>query len=479
MVVGAGFGGLSAARALRECGIDDVAVLERADQVGGVWRDNTYPGAACDVPSALYSWSWAVHDRWTRTYSSQADILDYLQEAAAEAGLLDLVHTGHEVTAMAYVADTRTWTVSTASGAAIQADVVVTALGQLSNPVVPALPGADSFTGPRFHSARWDHDLDLSGKRVAVVGTGASAVQFVPGIVDRVGSLTVFQRHAPYVVPKPDVEYPQRHHRLIDRYPHLLGVERRAIFRLTEVLNRALEGDSWTAKPVLKGLEAAWRLQLRRQVRDAGLRGRLRPDYPIGCKRILFSNDWYPTLDRDHVEVVTDVITALEPGGVRTADGMLHEIDVLIWGTGFAATDFLGGIEVTGRNGADLATVWAQGAHAHLGINVARFPNLFVVYGPNTNLGGSSIIGMLEAQSAWIAQVVRHIADGPGVTYEVRPEVFEAYDREMQTRLGDSVWASCDSWYRDGARITTNWPGMVAEYQARLREVDWSELTPV
>ena len=479
VVIGAGFGGLSAAKALRDRGIDDIAVLERADQAGGVWRDNTYPGAACDVPSALYSWSWAVNDRWPRTYSGQADILDYILKSAADLGLLDLVHTGQQVTAVRYDAGTRTWSVSTAAGATYEADVVISALGQLSNPVVPALPGADSFAGPAFHSARWDHDLDLDGKRVAVVGTGASAIQFVPGIVDRVGSLTVFQRHAPYVVPKPDVEYPQRHHRLIDRFPRLLGVERRSVFRLTEVLNRALEGESWTARPVLKGLEAAWRLQLRRQVKDASLRERLRPDYEIGCKRILFSNDWYPALARPHVDLVTDAITAVEPGGVRTADGTLHKADVLIWGTGFAATDFLGGIEVTGRDGADLGAVWAEGAHAHLGINVPGFPNLFVVYGPNTNLGGSSIIGMLEAQSDWIAQVVRRIADGPAPAYEVRPEVFEAYDREMQERLGDSVWASCDSWYRDGTRITTNWPGLVAEYQSRLREVDWSELRPV
>jgi cation diffusion facilitator CzcD-associated flavoprotein CzcO len=229
---------------------------------------------------------------------------------------------------------------------------------------------------------------------------------------------------------------------------------------------------------VLKGLEAAWRLHLRHQVKDPVLRAKLRPEHPIGCKRILFSNDWYPAVAREHVEVVTEGVAGVEPEGVRAADGTLHEVDVLIWGTGFAATDFLGSIQVTGRDGVDLGELWAEGAHAHLGITVPGFPNLFCVYGPNTNLGGSSIIGMLEAQAGWIAQVVRRIADGPAPGYEVRPEVFRDYDREMQDRLGDSVWSACDNWYTDGARITTNWPGLVAEYQSRLREVDWSQLQP-
>ena len=467
------------AKALRDVGVDDITVLERSTEVGGVWRDNTYPGAACDVPSALYSWSWALNARWPRTYSGQADILDYIQKTAAEQGLLDLVHTGQEVTAARYDAQDRTWTVTTAAGATFEADVVINALGQLSNPVVPDLPGLDSFDGPAFHSARWRHDVDLDGRRVLVVGTGASAIQFVPGIVDRVGSMTVFQRHAPYVVSKPDVEYPARHQRLMDRFPRLLGTERRSVFRITELLNSALEGESvLTRKPVMKFLENGWRLQLRQQIRDPELREKLKPDYPIGCKRILFSNDWYPALDRDHVDVVTHGVTAVEPAGVRTADGTLHEGDVLIWGTGFSATDFLGGIRVTGRDGVDLGSVWSDGAYAHLGIVVPGFPNFFVVYGPNSNLGGSSIIGMLEAQSGWIAQVVQRIAEGPFPALEVRADVAEAYDREMQERLGDSVWTQCDNWYTDGSRISTNWPGKVAEYQSRLASVDWSELSP-
>ncbi|HEU5038686.1 MAG TPA: NAD(P)/FAD-dependent oxidoreductase [Nocardioides sp.] len=476
VVIGAGFGGLGVAHALRTAGVHDVTVLERADDVGGVWRDNTYPGAACDVPSPLYSWSWATNPAWGRRYSGQAEILAYIRRTAAHDGLIDLVRTGTEVTALEY--DGAVWRISTNHGV-LEADLVVSATGQLSNPVVPAIPGADSFAGPAFHSARWRHDVDLAGKRVAVVGTGASAIQFVPGIVDRVAGMTVFQRSAPYVVPKPDRAYTPGHHRVFEKYPAVPAGERRLTYWITERFNGALEGTSPITRPLMATIRAAWRLQLRRQVRDPELRRKLVPDYELGCKRVLFSNDWYPALDRDHVDVVTDRIAAVEPGGVRTADGVLHEADVLIWGTGFAATEFLGGIDVRGVDGVLLEELWADGARAHLGLTVPGFPNLFVVYGPNTNLGGSSIIGMLEAQAGWIAQVARRIQDGRAHRVAVRREVWELYDDEMQDRLGHSIWAGCESWYRDGRRITTNWPGLVAEYQRRTATVDWSELEEV
>jgi len=476
VIVGAGFGGLGAARALREQGIDDITVLERAETVGGVWRDNTYPGAACDVPSPLYSWSWALNPTWSHRYSGQAEILDYLRRAAGDAGLLDLVRTGQDVTAASWDQATATWRIETSDGTASEADLVVSAVGQLSDPVVPELPGRSSFTGSAFHSAQWRHDVPLDGARVAVVGTGASAIQFVPAIADRVAALTVFQRSAPYVVPKPDTEYRRGHHRLFERYPAVMKGERGSTFHLTELLNRALSGDSMLEKPLLAAVRQAWRAQLRLQVKDPALRRRLVPDYPIGCKRILFSNDWYRALDRDHVDVVTEAVAAVEPTGVRTVDGSRYEADVLIWGTGFAATEFLRTIEVTGRDGLSLHDVWKGGATAYLGIGVPGFPNLFCVYGPNTNLGGSSIIGMMEAQASWIAQVARRIADSRHRAFEVRPEVAERYDTELQSRLSRSVWAACDNWYRDGGRITTNWPGRVGEYRDRLSRVVWADL---
>jgi cation diffusion facilitator CzcD-associated flavoprotein CzcO len=477
LVIGAGFGGLGAARALRQQGIEDITVLERADAVGGVWRDNTYPGAACDVPSPLYSWSWSLNPRWSHRYSEQAEILGYLERAAGDAGLLDLVRTGQQVASATYDGETASWKVVTTDGTAYDADVVIPAVGQLSDPAIPDLPGRDSFAGPAFHSARWRHDVPLEGTRVAVIGTGASAIQFVPAIVDRVGSLTVFQRSAPYVVPKPDTEYRAFHHRLFDRFPSVMRGERGATFHLTELLNRALGGDWLMSKPFLATMRQAWRAQLRLQVKDPALRRKLEPHYPIGCKRILFSNDWYPALARDHVEVVTGRVASIEPTAVVTADGTRHEADVLIWGTGFSATDFLKTIRVTGRNCVELHDVWRDGATAYLGIGVPGFPNLFCVYGPNTNLGGSSIIGMMEAQAGWIAQVVRRLADSGRRTVEVRRDAAERFDREMQDRLGDSVWAGCDNWYQDGGRITTNWPGLVGEYKERLASVAWADLT--
>jgi cation diffusion facilitator CzcD-associated flavoprotein CzcO len=476
LVIGAGFGGLGAARSLRQQGIEDITVLERADSVGGVWRDNTYPGAACDVPSPLYSWSWSLNPTWSHRYSGQAEILAYLERAACDAGLLDLVRTGQHVESATYDEELATWRVVTTDGTNYDADVVISAVGQLSDPVIPDLPGRESFAGPAFHSAQWRHDVPLEGTRVAVVGTGASAIQFVPAIADRVGAVTVFQRSAPYVVPKPDTAYRPFHHRLFDRVPAAMRGERGATFHLTEQLNRALGGQSLLTGPLLAAMRLAWKANLRRQVKDADLRAKLEPDYPIGCKRILFSNDWYPALARDHVEVVTHAVTAIEPTGVVTADGSHHEADVLIWGTGFSATDFLKTVKVTGRDGLELHDVWRDGATAYLGIGVPGFPNLFCVYGPNTNLGGSSIIGMMEAQAGWIARVVRRIADSDRHTFEVRAEVAAAYDREMQDRLGDSVWASCDNWYHDGGKITTNWPGLVGEYKDRLAQVEWSDL---
>ncbi|GAB2767229.1 NAD(P)/FAD-dependent oxidoreductase [Nocardioides salsibiostraticola] len=476
VVIGAGFGGLGAVRALKKQGVTDVTVLERADEVGGVWRDNTYPGAACDVPSPLYSWSWATNPAWKRRYSKQPDILSYLREAAEKEGLLEHVRTGVEVATCVFDEATGDWRLTSTDGTTYDADLVISAVGQLSNPIIPNVPGTETFDGPAFHSAQWRHDVDLKGKKVAVIGTGASAIQFVPGIADEVGSMTVFQRSAPYVVPKPDQEYSPRHSRAFEKFPSLLQGERSTVFHLSELLNRSLAGDSVITKPMVAALMTAWRLHLRRQVKDPALRAKLVPDYELGCKRMLFSNEWYPALARDHVDVETAHVASIEATGVRTADGRLHEADVIIWGTGFAATKFLAPMKVTGTGGLDLHEFWDDGARAHLGMAAPGFPNLFMVYGPNTNLGGSSIINMMEAQADYIAQVARRMADGASVV-EVRQAVAEAFDKEMQDRLSNSAWNGCDSWYVDGSRITTNWPGLVAEFKKRTAEVDWDELS--
>jgi cation diffusion facilitator CzcD-associated flavoprotein CzcO len=463
IIIGAGFGGLGVGIELLRAGVTDLTILEKADDIGGVWRDNTYPNAACDVPSSLYSWSFAPNPTWGHRYSRQDEILDYIHGAAVEHGVREYVRTGQEVESAEFDEESSRWRVTTTAGEVLEADVLIPALGQLSRPVVPDLPGASTFAGPAFHSAQWDHTVDLAGKRVAVIGTGASAIQFVPGIVDQVSQMTVFQRSAPYVVSKPDREYKRRHHAAFTRVPATQAFGRKLTWVLSEQLNRGLVGGG----PLIKAFKLGWRVQLRRQVRDAKLRAKLIPDHPMGCKRILFSNDWYPALAQNHVDVVTENIVGLEPTGVRTGDGTLHAADVVIYGTGFAATEFLAPVVVRGAAGQDVHEFWKEGAHAHLGITVPGFPNLFLMYGPNTNLGGSSIIGMMEAQAGYIVQAVRFMASGVAAI-DVRSEVSEGYDQEMQGRLATSVWSSCHNWYHnDGGRISTNWPGLVAEYKQR------------
>lgn len=464
VVIGAGFGGLGAAAELLRRGHTDVTVLERGADVGGVWRDNTYPGAACDVPSTLYSWSFAPHAGWRRRYADQADILDYVRRTAAQLGIAPRLRTGVEVTALTFDDGSGRWRLDTAGGERLEADVVVAALGQLSRPAVPELPGANRFRGPAFHSARWRHDIDLRGKRVAVLGTGASAIQFVPEVQKVAAQVTVLQRSAPYVVPKPDRAYTALHHAAFARFPATQAAARRGVQLLSEQLNHALTSGR-ALRPLLTAL---WRLNLRLQVRDPDLRRALTPDYPLGCKRLLFSNAWYAALTQPHVSVVTDAVEEVTPTGVRTADGREHPADVLIYGTGFRATEFLAPLTVRGRGGRDLQAQWAGGASAHLGITVPGFPNLFLVYGPNTNLGGSSIISMMEPQAAYIGQVVDALRDGRLRLAEVRDDVARAYDEEIQDRLRGSVWQSCSSWYATGSgRVTTNWPGLVSEYRRR------------
>jgi cation diffusion facilitator CzcD-associated flavoprotein CzcO len=478
VVVGAGFGGLAAAVELRNRGVRRITLLERADRVGGVWRDNTYPGAACDVPSSLYSYSFAPHPAWPRRYSEQPEILQYIEDVVRREELAPLLRTGTEVLGAAYDDQTGRWSVRTRSVGAgteelLEADVLVAAVGQLSRPHVPRLDGIETFRGPVFHSAEWDHEVDLRGRRVAVVGTGASAIQFVPHLQRRAGQVTVFQRSAPYVVPKPDRAYTAVHHQAFRRAPRTQAAGRELTRSLSELLNRALAEQTGLTRM----LRLAFRAHLRRQVKDAALRQKLMPHYPIGCKRLLFSNDWYPALVQPNVSVVTDQITGVTPEGVRTADGTVHAADVLVYGTGFRATEFLEPMEITGRDGARLHDAWAEGARAYLGLTVPGFPNLFVVYGPNTNLGGSSILSMIECQTGYLGQAVDLLRRQDGAVLEVRADVEERYDREIQQRLGESVWAAgCTSWYHaEAGRITTNWPGRVQEYRERTAAFEPSD----
>jgi len=466
VIIGAGFGGLAVATELLRAGYRDFTVLERADAVGGVWRDNTYPGAGCDIPSPLYSFSHRPNPDWPMRFSLQADIKAYLERVAREYGVTGKIRFGTAVTAAEFDETTCRWHVTTESGEVVEADVLVPAVGQLSRPALPDIAGRESFAGPAFHSADWDHGCDLAGKRVAVIGTGASAVQFVPHLQRTAAHVTVFQRSAPWIVPKNDIAYRNWHRALFRRVPFTQKIERFRIWMVCEFLSLGLV-DVPLVRTYLGWLG---RRHLAGQVPDPQLRATLTPDYAPGCKRALFSNEYYPALTQPNVRVETEKIVEIVPEGVRTADGIVHEVDAIVYGTGFHASEFLVPMTVRGRDGVELADVWRDGAWAYLGMTVPRFPNLFLVYGPNTNLGGNSIVYMLESQARYIVQAVRVLTRRRGVALDVKPEVAARFDSVLQRRLARSVWTRCSSWYRNAAgRIVNNWPGTVTQYRLRTR----------
>lgn len=476
LVVGAGFGGIATAVELRRAGIHDVVVLEASGEVGGVWRDNTYPGAACDVPSPLYSFSFAPKPDWPRRYAEQPDILRYLRRVARRCGVYENIRFHSEVVSAEFGERTGRWLVRTAGGAAYSARVLVPATGQLSRPAYPSVPGLGTFTGESFHSARWDHDCELPGKRVAVIGTGASAVQFLPFLRERAASVTVFQRTAPYVLPKRDRIYSERGLAFLRSVPLARHLDRLGFWLYTEFAQQCL--SRWHFFSPLFTVQA--RRHLRRSVADPGLRAALTPDHRLGCKRVLFSNDYYPALASSTVDLVTSEVVAVTPTGLRTADGRRHEVDVIVYGTGFAASEFLGSMTVRGLSGRTLAEVWRDGARAHLGITVPGFPNLFFVYGPNTNLGGGSIVHMLESQARYIRSAVRWLLDHPGHCLDVRPEAERRWDREVRGRLARSAWTHCRSWYRDASgRVVSIWPGRTFTYRRRTRRIRLPDFRPL
>ena len=467
LIVGAGFGGIGAAIELKRAGFHHFTILERAAEPGGVWRDNTYPGAACDVPSPLYSYSFEPNPDWPKRYAMQPDIRAYLDRVVEKYRIGPHIRYGREVTSASFVDGC--WRVETAEGETFEATVFVPAVGQLSRPALPAIPGRESFAGTAFHSARWNHEVPLSGKKIAVIGTGASAIQFVPEVRKQAAHLTVFQRTPPYLMAKNDGRYADWQKRLFRRLPKTQWFGRARIFLLGEYATYAM-----TRHPLLAKVFELRTAQLRRRhLTDRRLREQMKPDYPLGCKRILFTNEYLPALAQPNVTVETQPIKEITPRGVRTEDGVEHEADVLIYGTGFKATEFLGPMRVFGRDGQSLAETWRGGARAYLGMAVPGFPNLFCVYGPNTNLGAGSIIYMIERQARYLRQAVEHLARPNVASLEVRAEVEERYDRELQARLGHSVWSGCTSWYRqENGRVSTNWPGLVTEYDRRTRVLD-------
>ncbi|MEX1178546.1 MAG: NAD(P)/FAD-dependent oxidoreductase [Nitriliruptor sp.] len=469
-IVGAGFSGVAAAAELQTLGVRSFTLLEKADEVGGVWRDNTYPGAACDVPSHLYSFSWAPNADWSLRFAPQAEIHTYLQRVARRRGLLPHCRFGVEVIRAVWSDTTATWDVHLDSGEILEFDVLIAGTGQLNRPAIPRLPGLDDFAGTSFHSARWDHDAPLGGARVVVVGTGASAVQFVPHLAERAAQVTVVQRSAPWVVRKGDRPYTGLERRAFAALPGYAAAHRAYLYLRSEGRWPAFSGNRIAGRAAT---ELA-RRHMQRDVEDPQLREQLTPDYPIGCKRILQSNDWYPALARPNVDVVGSGVARIEADAVVLDDGTRLPCDVIVWGTGFKTTEFLAPIELVGRDGVDLNDAWRDGAEAHLGITVAGFPNLFLMYGPNTNLGHNSIIFMLECQARYIGQAVRSMVDDDLASIEVRADVHRRFNDSLQRRLRESIWSgNCDSWYVDeNGRIVNNWVGTTVEYRWRTRRFD-------
>lgn len=477
LIIGAGFGGIAMAIELRRHGLTNITILEAGDGLGGTWRFNTYPGAACDIPSQMYSFSYAQRRDWSRPCSPQPEILRYLEGVAEVEGVTPLVVTDTPVDRCDWDAAAQQWTATAKDGRTFTADLLISATGQLNHPVNARIDGLDTFAGEQMHSARWRHDLDLTGKRVAVIGTGASAVQLVPEVAKLAAHVDVYQRTGNWFMPRWNNPYPDRYVWAIKHVPGLQRLRRWWIYEVTESITRAIRNPK-TLGPVARGMSTAFmRWQLRG---DAELRAKVWPDYSWGCKRVLFTSRFIPALRRDNVELVTDRIADAVPTGLRTTDGTVRPADVIIHGTGFASTGFMLPMQIAGEQGT-LEEAWAGGPNAHYGMTVPGFPNLFVLYGPNTNTSGGSIIMYLEAQAAYVRQAIELMVRGGAGTIEVRREVAEASDRAVQAAFEGTAWLDCDSWYRDQTgRIVTNWPRYVRDYVAEIAEINAAEyaLTP-
>jgi cation diffusion facilitator CzcD-associated flavoprotein CzcO len=466
--VGGGFGGVAALLMLGRAGHHDVTVFEKSERIGGVWNHNRYPGAACDIPSHLYEFSFAPNPRWSRRYAPQPEIQDYLERLVREAGVEDRIRTGVEVRGADWDADRHRWVLQTSSGG-FEADVLLCACGQLSIPRIPDIPGRDAFTGPAFHTARWPAGLDLNGRRVAVIGTGASAIQVVPATQPLAAQLDVYQRSPGWTIPRGDFAYGPRMQRLFERVPALHRLDRQATFLFQELGAAAMTGQRW----LLPVLRAVGRWNIRRAISDPELRAKVTPVDDPGCKRIMLTDDFYPALTQRNVELITDRITGITPSGIRTADGRERETDVLIFATGFHTHAFVAPMEIRGREGRRLSEVWAEVPRAYLGLSVPGFPNLFLIYGPNTNGGTGSVIYTIEAGIQHVIGVVAEMERRGAASIEVRPEAAEAFDSELRQRLAGTVWHSgCTNWYLDSRGNDPNqWPWTWSTYRRRAARI--------
>ncbi|MFL4473155.1 flavin-containing monooxygenase [Paeniglutamicibacter sp. MACA_103] len=463
VIVGAGFGGLGQGAQLRRDGIDNFLILDKGNDIGGVWRDNTYPGAACDTQSVIYCYSYFLHTRVTRMFAGQEELLGYLRDLSTTYELGERTRLGHYVTETRWDAGTATWTIVTASGEAYRSRSFIAAWGQLSTPLVPEIPGAADYSGVTFHSSQWDHDLDLTGKRVASIGAAATAVQYVPEVAKSASHLSVFQRSANYILPRDQRIFTDAESAEFETQPDTYRHIRQEIHEMRESGFERVRKHSSASE---EGMDMA-REHLYAQVSDPELRAKLAPDYDYGCKRILRSDDFYPALTRDNVELITDPIDRFTPTGIHTSDSTERDFDVVIYATGFRSQAFQAGMRVVGCEGQTLDERWGVDPEAYLGMTVDGFPNMFLVYGPNTNLNHNSVVTMLEAQQAYIAQCVAYLRAGEERVLEVDGTILREFNDRVQAELEESAYASdCSSWYKNSAgRVINNWCGTVDEYR--------------
>lgn len=470
LIVGSGFSGLGMAIRLKQAGIDDFVVLEQAAEVGGTWRDNHYPGAACDVESQLYSFSFEPWPEWSRDFAQQREILSYLRHCADKYGIRPHIRFETRATGARFDERAGVWEVSTSDRKTIRARVLVPGCGPLSKPSLPDIPGLAYFEGKTFHSSRWDDAFPLEGKRVAVIGTGASAIQIVPSIAPRVDRLFVMQRTAPWILPKPDAPIPAWKRAVYRRLPLAQQVARQRIY-----WTRELFALGFVVEPrIMNVLSGLGKRHLRRSVKNPELRKKLTPTYTMGCKRILPTNDYLPTLERPNVELVTDGIAEVRAHSIVTRDGAERPVDAIVLATGFEAAEQVAPFEVRGRGGKSLGDAWSGGPEAYLGTAVSGFPNLFLLIGPNTGLGHSSMIFIIESQVAYVLDAIERMRARGLRFVDVRPDAQAAYNARIQERLKNTVWATgCMSWYltRSG-KNTTVWPGFTFEYRWRTRRFD-------
>ena len=468
-LLGTGFSGLGMAIRLKQSGYNDFIVLEQASEVGGTWRDNTYPGCACDVHSPLYAFSFAPNPHWSRLYSPQKEIRAYLHNCAERFGILPHICWETKLLEAVWHDDERRWYLTTNRGLVI-ADIFISGQGPLSEPAFPSLPGMERFEGPIFHSAQWQHDYDLRGKRLAVIGTGASAVQFVPEIQPLASHLYLFQRTPAWIIPRQDHAISARKQQLLRHFPLILRFER----MLTYILNEMTAlGLAYHPSNLKLNMRMAQR-HLEKQVSDPVLRAKLTPHYTIGCKRILVSDDFYPALTQPNVDLITNALREVRTHSIVTEDGHEYEVDAIICATGFLTTRAQFPQRIRGRSGQTLAKAWESGPSAYLGTTVAGFPNLFLLLGPNAALSHNSMIYMVESQSAYILDCLRTMEKRKIQTVEVRQEAQKRFTDEIQRRMPNTAWGSgCTSWYLDAnGRNTTIWPGFSWEFRSRTRRFD-------